>query len=177
MHTFLLSYQTFTTPENLLAKLIQRYHIVRPADMSYSDFGNMRTSIQARVINALRLWVEHGDDFKGETLQKFSIFNLFIFCNEGNVNLQTRLLNFTSSILYNDWPKLCCRLRRNLVAIQDEENALRGVWSLKPKPRLRLPTHVGNVMSLFDFHAEEIARQITLIDFKLFAAIKVKTIL
>eukprot|EP00118_Oscarella_pearsei_P003292 m.13785 g.13785 ORF g.13785 m.13785 type:complete len:1275 (+) comp25228_c0_seq1:253-4077(+) len=154
VHTFLLSYQTFTTPENLLAKLIQRYHIVRPTDMSYSDFGNMRTSIQARVINALRLWVEHVDDFKG------------------NSNLQTRLLNFISSVLYNDWPKLCCRLRRNLIAIQDEEKEQKSVWSLKPKPRLRLPAHVSHVMSLFNFHAEEIARQITLIDFKMFSAIK-----
>lgn len=63
--TFLLTYQSFATPDKLLRKLIERYNVVRPDSMSIAEFGQMRQTIQARVINALRLWVEYGVDFKG----------------------------------------------------------------------------------------------------------------
>jgi hypothetical protein len=55
---------------------------------------------------------------------------------------------------------------------RQEHLASVAVGSLHPKPRLRLPERVGNVISLFDFHPEEIARQMTLVDFKMFSAIK-----
>ena len=63
--TFLLTYQSYATPDKLLRKLIERYNVVRPYDMPLMQFGQMRQTIQARVINALRLWVEYGVDFKG----------------------------------------------------------------------------------------------------------------
>ena len=63
--TFLLTYQSYATPDKLLRKLIERYNVVRPDDMALLQFGQMRQTIQARVINALRLWVEYGVDFKG----------------------------------------------------------------------------------------------------------------
>ena len=64
--TFLLTYQSFSTPDKLLRKLIERYNVVIPEGMPRSQFGHVRQTIQARVINALRLWVEYGVDFKGE---------------------------------------------------------------------------------------------------------------
>ncbi len=64
--TFLLTYQSFATPDKLLRKLIERYNVVLPEGMPRSQFGHIRQTIQARVINALRLWVEYGVDFKGE---------------------------------------------------------------------------------------------------------------
>lgn len=63
--TFLLTYQSFATPDKLLRKLIERYNVVRPGVMPLVEFAQMRQTIQARVINALRLWVEYGVDFKG----------------------------------------------------------------------------------------------------------------
>lgn len=63
--TFLLTYQSYATPDKLLRKLIERYNVVRPSGMSLGEFSQMRQTIQARVINALRLWVEYGVDFKG----------------------------------------------------------------------------------------------------------------
>ena len=39
--------------------------MVRPVGMPLKEFGIMRQTIQARVINALRLWVELSVDFKG----------------------------------------------------------------------------------------------------------------
>ena len=67
--TFLFTYQAFATPEKLLKKLIERYKVVRPERMSLKEFGVMRQTIQARVINALRLWVDLSVDFKGGCIQ------------------------------------------------------------------------------------------------------------
>ncbi len=64
--TFLYTYQSFATPERLLRKLIERYNVVRPAGMSFKGFAVMKQTIQARVINALKLWVDLSVDFKGE---------------------------------------------------------------------------------------------------------------
>ena len=63
--TFLYTYQSFATPEKLLKKLIERYNVVRPDGMSIRQFAVLRQTIQARVINALRLWVDLSVDFKG----------------------------------------------------------------------------------------------------------------
>ena len=63
--TFLFTYQAFTTPEKLLRKLIERYNVVCPEGMPLKQFDVMRQTIQARVINALRLWVDLSVDFKG----------------------------------------------------------------------------------------------------------------
>ena len=63
--TFLYTYQSFATPEKLLKKLIERYNVVRPGGMPFQEFTMLRQTIQARVINALRLWVDLSVDFKG----------------------------------------------------------------------------------------------------------------
>ncbi len=63
--TFLFTYQSFVTPEMLLRKLIERYNVVRPEGMSLKEFAVFRHTIQARVINTLRLWVDLSGDFKG----------------------------------------------------------------------------------------------------------------
>ena len=63
--TFLYTYQSFATPEKLLKKLIERYNVVQPGGLSFQEFTMLRQTIQARVINALRLWVDLSVDFKG----------------------------------------------------------------------------------------------------------------
>ena len=63
--TFLYTYQSFATPEKLLKKLIERYNVVRRGGMPFQEFTMLRQTIQARVINALRLWVDLSVDFKG----------------------------------------------------------------------------------------------------------------
>ena len=63
--TFLYTYQSFSTPERLLKKLIERYNVVRPSGMPLKTFSTMKQTIQARVINAFKLWVDLSADFKG----------------------------------------------------------------------------------------------------------------
>ena len=67
--TFLYTYQSFATPERLLRKLVERYNVVRPGGMSLKGFAVMKQTIQVRVINALKLWVDLSVDFKGESKQ------------------------------------------------------------------------------------------------------------
>ena len=43
-----------------------------PEEVSLTEFAHMRQTIQARVINALRLWVEYGVDFKGTIIFCYS---------------------------------------------------------------------------------------------------------
>ncbi len=64
--TFLYTHQSFATPDRLLRKLLERYNVVRPEGMSPQGFAVMKQTIQACVINALKLWVELSVDFKGE---------------------------------------------------------------------------------------------------------------
>ena len=76
--TFLLTYQSFATPDKLLRKLIERYNVVIPEGMPLSQFNHVRQTIQARVINALRLWVEYGVDFKGNNCRNTMIIVLIV---------------------------------------------------------------------------------------------------
>ena len=47
--TFLLSYQSFTTPLRLLGKLVERYNVVRPEGMPLQEFRALRITIQVRT--------------------------------------------------------------------------------------------------------------------------------
>ena len=60
---FLYTYQSFATPERLLKKLIVRYNVVCPTNMGFKSFAVMKQTIQARVINAFKLWVDLSIDF------------------------------------------------------------------------------------------------------------------
>lgn len=133
--TFLLTYQSFATPDKLLRKLIERYNVVRPDDMSLVEFAHMRQTIQARVINALRLWVEYGVDFKGKSLiiceldliisvgftinctTGVKLFNGFYFFPD-NSTLQNNILHFISTVLVLDHARLCRPLRTNILSIR-----------------------------------------------------------
>jgi hypothetical protein len=66
--TFLLTYQSFTTPSVLLRKLIERYHVPRQPYNSrrlpFDEFDKLRIRIQLRVCNVIQQWTKkYGSDF------------------------------------------------------------------------------------------------------------------
>ena len=85
--TFLYTYQSFATPDKLLRKLIERYNVVRPEGMSAQGFAVMKQTIQARVVNAMKLWVELlSVDFKGEHSTSYHCALISMRCEVFEVN-------------------------------------------------------------------------------------------
>ncbi|XP_064383914.1 uncharacterized protein LOC135332919 isoform X2 [Halichondria panicea] len=153
--TFLYTYQSFATPDRLLRKLLERYNVVRPEGMSPQGFAVMKQTIQARVINALKLWVELSVDFKD------------------NVPLQDALLQFVSTVLILDHPRLCKPLRTNIMVIKGVIQKKNLKMFRDPPPPVKFPSaNSTGLLTIFDFDPEEVARQMTIIDFTLFAKIK-----
>lgn len=154
--TFLLTYQSFTTPERLLQKLIERYNVVRAPNTTYADFQVTQKSIQARVCNAMKLWMESPQpDF------------------EENEVLQENMLVFIRDTLAIDSPKLAKQLRNAMQkAKQGGANRERHFGFDSNAPEIKVPKNMNENLTITDFDPEEIARQMTLIDFKIFASIK-----
>ncbi|XP_065178770.1 uncharacterized protein LOC135809364 [Sycon ciliatum] len=154
-HTFMATYQNFTKPEKLFSKLLERYSAVRSDSMTFKEFSAFRTNIQVRTINAIRMWLDTaGDDFVN------------------NDSLLQRILDYTDDVVMVDWGKFAGGMRTRINELrkgQTKKN--RKATSLDPPPRPILPSNVGTKVSLFAFEPEEIARQMSLIDFKIYSTI------
>eukprot|EP00003_Mantamonas_plastica_P006180 TRINITY_DN1500_c2_g1_i2.p1 TRINITY_DN1500_c2_g1~~TRINITY_DN1500_c2_g1_i2.p1 ORF type:complete len:341 (-),score=105.89 TRINITY_DN1500_c2_g1_i2:76-1098(-) len=93
MRTFLATYQSFTTPEKLLTKLIQRYHVRMVEGMDEDEFKNgMQRPIQLRVCNVLKNWIErHFGDFNEKMISTINSFVDNTLAREGNAPLGRQL--------------------------------------------------------------------------------------
>ena len=93
--TFLYTYQSFSTPERLFKKLIERYNVVRPVGVSLKEFSVRKQTIQARVINAFKLWVDLSADFKGTV---HNIVHNYIQYNYNNISKHILLYNYAFDV-------------------------------------------------------------------------------
>jgi len=162
---FLLTFRSFTTPQELLKLMISRYNMTPPKGLSYGQLQEWKTNkqkpIRLRIINFLKNWIERNwidfieDNALGNTLQEFLNTDMM---NSGN---QTSAETLT----------------RNLQKKRDDPNKEREAIFSTPPPKPILPnvkksSASSNSFGLMDFNAEEIARQLTLIEFNLYKAIK-----
>ncbi|KAJ3443842.1 ras guanine nucleotide exchange factor i-related [Anaeramoeba flamelloides] len=151
--TFLQTYQSFTTPGKLLFKLLRRYQVPKK-NMNEREYNDKKKKIQYRVCAVLKKWIEdHFSDFTERLLLEISDFidNRLIKDDRGNLAKQLRfIINQQTSGKQNS---------------KDKKSYESAPMPITPKnifsPKLELE-HVDE---------EEIARQITLIDFKLFSQI------
>ncbi|KAF2074781.1 hypothetical protein CYY_003927 [Polysphondylium violaceum] len=149
LKTFLMTYQSFCTPEILMSKLIQRYNV--PSSVSESS----TRTIQIRVINVLKKWVdEYSSDF--------------------NEKLSLQLRGFIDQ-LSTKYPGPASGILKSLNKIFEESNSINENKQIfnERTPEPNVPKNIfSNRLEIYDIDEEEIARQLTLIEFNLYKKIK-----
>jgi len=161
--TFLLTYQSFTTPEKLLHKLIQRYHVPKIVGITEIEFEKtIRKPIQLRVINVLKNWVElHYNDFNEKLISSLNFFVDNTLSRDGHLNLAKQLRNVMS----------------RMDKATGEETYKTSGYTINP-PEPKVPKNIFSpTLQLRDIEEEEIARQLTIIDFNLYSSIQASELL
>lgn len=158
---FLLTYRSFCTPHELIKLLTARFKTPVPAGLSQSetdDYVNYKQKpIRARVINAFKIWIK---TFYFDFLEEESVV--------------AALTHFASSTLAKcGMESFGAQLQR---LVEEARSSLaqgtrpsQGFGTNPPPPIL--PTNLGSV-SLMTIDPEELARQLTVIEFGLFTAIR-----
>ena len=159
LHAFLLTYQSFTTPFVFLNKLIQRFNVPpeRYQHMSQEEFElHIRDPIRVRVVNVLRKWIEVGfEELSEEVLSRVTEFGQMI---SGEKNTQA-----LGAILNGALRKAKGR-RAHFVQFDQAPPP--------PKKILGGRSLYDESLTILDIDEEEIARQISIVDFNHFRAIK-----
>eukprot|EP01133_Synstelium_polycarpum_P017271 gene17271-20596_t len=146
--TFLLTYQSFTTPHKLMDKLIQRYNVPDDKDSSF------RVKVQVRVASFMKTWVERND-------------------KDLDASLMDRLRKFAKETLLSDKHADLARLLMAPILQREEEDEERAkLISSHTFPELMIPEGLRSPSSLFlVLNESEIARQLTLIESNIFGRI------
>lgn len=143
--TFITTYQSFTTPETLLKKLIQRFHVPE-------EKRDIALPIQLRTCNALKQWVETSYlDFSPEFLATLDEFLSELSNHKSYHKYSTQI---TQQI--------------NKVMSQDTELETSDIINLTIESKI--PLSPANL--LYVFNEEEIARQLTLVDYRIYQNIQ-----
>ncbi|XP_076442792.1 son of sevenless homolog 2-like [Babylonia areolata] len=172
VRTFLLTYRSFCTPQDLLDLMAERYDIVEPHVEPQEDNNfehNMRIRedlkrfrkeyvkpVQFRAVNVLRHWVEHHFyDFERDKslLEKLRDF----------------LLNIKGKAMRKMADSIIKVIQRKLESINTERE-----FTYQGKPP-NCEWHLARKMEEFELmalHPVEIARQVTLLEFDLYRAIQ-----
>lgn len=150
--TLLMTYQSFATPEKLLTKLIQRFHAPKNHKSVADD--KQAAVIQLRVCNVARKWIE--DDKVGADFDE----------------KVTALLRTFVEQIKPDHPTLASMLTHSLA--KKEKETVTGPRRFSEKtPEPIVPRNIfSSKLTIHDIEEEEIARQLTLIEFDTYAAIK-----
>ena len=161
LHAFLLTYQSFTTPFVFLNKLIQRFNVPsdRHQNMSQEEFElHIRDPIRVRVCNVLRKWIEVGfDELTDEVTSRIVEFSQLLSGEKSTQSL--------GAILNGALRKAKGRRAHHVQ------------FDTQPPPA-KLPrglyeeSFAQNIMNLMEIDEEEIARQISIVDFNHFRSIK-----
>eukprot|EP00698_Gefionella_okellyi_P018319 TRINITY_DN547_c0_g1_i1.p1 TRINITY_DN547_c0_g1~~TRINITY_DN547_c0_g1_i1.p1 ORF type:complete len:563 (-),score=100.42 TRINITY_DN547_c0_g1_i1:341-2029(-) len=157
MDVFLMTFRSFTTAEQFFDKLIQRYNVPRYV----YEFAAMATRL--RVAFVMTTWLEHHySDFSEQLLSAVKHFARRLRA-DGHPEASAEILKIVSekSALIQIDPAVAKRHALSIV--------------VKPKPQAPAPPPLvskASPVTMFDYDDEEIARQLTLMDFALFANIQ-----
>eukprot|EP01132_Coremiostelium_polycephalum_P002919 gene2919-3637_t len=148
--TFIATYRSFTNPETFLQKLIQRYYTPNIKNVSpYTFRQSIQLPIQLRVLNVLRMWVEQNQrDFDPEM---YKTVTLFLGSTRKNGHGQ-----FSDLILKRFTTKIKEKLEYPVTPI--------------PKPKIFWMKYSSEY--IFKLDANDIAEQLTLMDFDTYKSIE-----
>jgi hypothetical protein len=164
LHTFILTYRSFTNAHQLLDLLITRFNIPPPENCTHEEFAEFKAEkldkVRLRVISAIKYWLE----------------NFYVFDFENDAELRKKVDNFINIIQRSNGQALSTMLSRTLDRVTSSDS---GVIQSKLKcpPILTIKRTMFNKNKKFgvmDYPLQEVARQMTLIDFEHFAKIEPK---
>jgi son of sevenless-like protein len=162
INTFLLTYRSFCTSNALLDLLEARYNLKCPEGLSEEDSiiweEKKLKLVRLRVFNVLKNWLE-------------------LYYNEDDSGLLDRLLMFTSTDIKatlkfsnGQLESLIQKRREDSTSVMNS-GLKKMILSLPDPPEPILPRNIKRV-KLLDIDPLEMARQLTIIDFKLYSAIR-----
>ncbi len=191
MIAFMLTYQSFTTPSDLLDMLIARYNTPPTGQVPFPTFKNeFLIPMRVRICQVLKHWIEnHSYDFRFDitlTRRMSSFIEVHMTNMEAFANDLRRSLRHFSK-------------KRDTFSLQRMKSLERGLVMAPltaPKPRLpsralkmlqkgiraRMSIDYKSLMNLHDvgtleWPCIEIARQLTIIEFEIFEKIQPKELL
>ena len=160
--TFLLTYQSFTTADELFELLVRRWNIQPPPGLAESEmqlwYDKKQVPIRLRIVNVMKSWVD-------------------TYWMEGNdqvsIQLLARMYEFAGQTVAGSetagW--------KPLVTVIDQRTRGEDIGSKKmvptemPTPQPLLPKNMKK-LKFTDIDATEFARQLTIIESKLYGKIK-----
>ncbi|KAL7423553.1 cell division cycle-related protein [Cryptotrichosporon argae] len=160
---FLLTYRGFTTTEEMVNLLIQRYHIQPPPGLSPEQLQEWQmrkqTPIRLRVANTLKAWL---DNYYIEAEDRPVLDRVDEF-------VRTTMVANGSELLSKQLLQLIERRRRGEGDTNDRRIVSGGMLS---PPAPLLPRTTGRPMQLLDIAPLELARQLTIVESANFQRIK-----
>jgi hypothetical protein len=156
LKTFLLTFSSFTTADLVIQKLKERYHVPRRRDMTRAEFEKYKSNIQLRICNVLLIWTKkYPFEFQHET--------------DGKA-LTIQVINFIDDIIVYDHSSVAKQIRKNLTYIRDVEIA-QITRMLPPFYKKDYTFNDDSDSAIFSYPIEEIARQLTIIEWHYFSRI------
>jgi son of sevenless-like protein len=182
VYTFLLTLRNFTTPIELLEKLISRYNVAPNQPVTDKDFQKFKIDvllpIRLRICQVLRLWLaRHGRDFR-QSPEALERLNSFIDeMNKTKIGMGGDQLTQSIKKYVN---------KRDTFELQQLEMG-KTTNNSKPLPKSLLPKSIEKLtpkdkdyatkvaaLELSDWPAVEVARQMSLLEFSVFERIQPK---
>lgn len=150
MNQILLTYRSFTNSRELLRLLMLRFNTAMPKNVPPEEkdkYESKAKNIRLRVVNFLISWMkQHGRDLVEDSE---IVTTLTKFFNDHN----------------SEYPAMANQMKK-LIERRGELGNTNVTFDASPK------SYVPKKSSFLEFHPEEIARQITIIEFELFTNIK-----
>jgi len=165
MQTFILTFRVFTDQKTLIDKLVERFNMPPPRpDISFEDFAlfkkNNLDKVRLRVTSTLKYWME-----------SFFVFDF------SDAEMLKRITEVIDMMEQSNSGALANMLRRTLDKMQSDNDSGRVKTEVKC-PDLLKPkkSFFGKkkAFGILDYPLMEVARQLTLIDFDVFAKIEPK---